>query len=347
MRYLLPLLLLAGASAGLAAETPKIKKQDLKPAANSPKPTSIHTPFETEACSACHEKADPKAPGAVRQPGNALCLECHEDITKIMSRKFPHAAAVSSCVNCHNPHNSSQPKLLVQNATAVCVSCHEQVKMAMVQSRYKHAPLEQAAGCVACHNPHATDVQRLLIQEQRSLCLSCHDRNDTVDAQGQKLANLKRVFEENPKQHGPVESEPCSACHKPHGSANFRLLTKAYPAQFYSGFSSKAYELCFDCHEESAFTAATGLKETNFRDGESNLHYLHVNKPELGRSCRACHEVHASKQEHQIRDSVPYGRGGWLLKVNFTKTTTGGSCAKTCHSARTYDNGSAKGAKKE
>lgn len=343
------MLLLASASPGLAvgAETPKIIKQDLRPLANSPKPASVHTPFETEACNACHENADRKAPGPVRHSGNALCLECHEDIAKVMSRKFAHAAAVSSCVNCHNPHNSSQPKLLVQNATAVCVSCHEQVKMALVQSRYKHAPLSQSPGCSACHDPHATDIQRLLTQEQRTLCLSCHNKDESVDAAGEKLANMKRVFDENPKLHGPIESDGCSACHKPHGSPNFRLLTKAFPAEFYSGYSPKAYELCFDCHEDSAFTAATSLKETNFRDGERNLHYLHVNKPESGRSCRACHEVHASKQEHQIRDTVPYGKSGWLLRLNFTKTKTGGSCAKTCHSARTYDNGSAKSSKKE
>ena len=57
-----------------------------------------------------------------------------------------------------------------------------------------------------------------------------------------------------------------------------------------------------------------------------------------GKTCRACHEVHASKQKHQIRDAVPYGKTGYMLKVNFTQTATGGSCAQTCHLTRSYTN---------
>jgi polyferredoxin len=77
---------------------------------------------------------------------------------------------------------------------------------------------------------------------------------------------------------------------------------------------------------------------TKFRNGDLNLHYVHVNKDERGRTCRACHEVHAAKQPHQIRDAVPYGNTGYMLKVNFTQTPNGGSCAKTCHVTRSYTN---------
>ena len=105
----------------------------------------------------------------------------------------------------------------------------------------------------------------------------------------------------------------------PHGGDNFRLLTNAYPAAFYSGYDSKNYALCFGCHEEKAFTKPQTEELTQFRDGSKNLHYLHVNRTDLGRTCRACHEVHASAQEHQIRDAVPYGPKGWMLKINFTR----------------------------
>ena len=77
---------------------------------------------------------------------------------------------------------------------------------------------------------------------------------------------------------------------------------------------------------------------TNFRDGSRNLHYLHVNKAERGRTCRACHEVHASKQKHQMRDGVPYGSKGLILKINYTKAPFGGTCAKTCHDTKSYTN---------
>ena len=45
-----------------------------------------------------------------------------------------------------------------------------------------------------------------------------------------------------------------------------------------------------------------------------------------------------AKQDYRIRESVPYGRGGWELKVGYTKLPDGGSCAKTCHETRTYNN---------
>ena len=137
------------------------------------------------------------------------------------------------------------------------------------------------------------------------------------------LTNMKQLLAENPHQHGPVADKDCSACHNPHGGDNFRLLTKVYPAEFYSPYDPKLYALCFDCHEESMVKDPKTTTLTKFRNGDQNLHYVHVNKDERGRTCRACHEVHASKQAHQIRDAVPYGHTGYMLKVNFTQTPNG------------------------
>ena len=77
----------------------------------------------------------------------------------------------------------------------------------------------------------------------------------------------------------------------------------------------------------------TGL--TQFRDGDRNLHYVHVNR-EKGRTCRACHEVHASKRPAHIREAVPYGSGNWMLEINFEQTPQGGSCTPACHVMRSY-----------
>jgi hypothetical protein len=62
-----------------------------------------------------------------------------------------------------------------------------------------------------------------------------------------------------------------------------------------------------------------------------------VNRERKGRTCRACHETHASNKAKHIRDSVPFGPGGWELPIGYEKTATGGSCAPGCHSAYTYD----------
>ncbi|PLX46332.1 MAG: cytochrome C, partial [Deltaproteobacteria bacterium] len=66
------------------------------------------------------------------------------------------------------------------------------------------------------------------------------------------------------------------------------------------------------------------------------LHYLHVNKDPKGRSCKACHEVHAGNQDKHIRKEVPFG-AKWKLPVNYTKTDTGGNCVVGCHKPKDYD----------
>lgn len=76
---------------------------------------------------------------------------------------------------------------------------------------------------------------------------------------------------------------------------------------------------------------------TNFRDGDLNLHYLHVNRDKKGRSCRTCHEIHGSDLPAHVATSVPFEGSGWPLPIGFKKTPSGGSCAPGCHKPYGYD----------
>ena len=76
---------------------------------------------------------------------------------------------------------------------------------------------------------------------------------------------------------------------------------------------------------------------TDFRNGDRNLHHVHVNRERKGRTCRACHETHASSRDKHIRDSVPFGEGGWELPIGFERRANGGSCAPGCHTPYAYD----------
>ena len=317
---------------------PETKKNDLNPLPNGEKPVSSHAAFEDGDCSLCHKDKDPKAPGPITSPVNELCLGCHEDFKQVMARKSIHAAARASCTSCHNPHNARQRKLLVEEPGGLCLSCHEEIKSVALQSKVKHDALTMGAKCANCHNPHGANVEHLLTSLPMDLCMSCHGKDGVTDSAGKKLANMQTLLKDNSQWHGPVAQKDCSACHLPHGGENIRLLTKEYPPQFYSPYDPKLYALCFECHEESMLAERETTTLTQFRNGSTNLHFIHVNKTERGRTCRACHEVHASKQKHQIRDAVPYGAKGWMLKVNYTLLPTGGSCAKTCHDAKSYTN---------
>jgi hypothetical protein len=64
---------------------------------------------------------------------------------------------------------------------------------------------------------------------------------------------------------------------------------------------------------------------------------VHVNRDKKGRTCRACHETHASSKAKHIRESVPFGSGGWMLPIKFEKLESGGSCSPGCHTPYSYD----------
>lgn len=299
---------------------------------------NVHGPYAAGDCGLCHERDNPKDPGKLSRPANETCLECHDDFQDIMKRPYAHEAARRDCTVCHNPHNSKKTKLLHDDLSPLCTSCHGDMTEVVGKARVKHKALTEGAQCGNCHNPHASSVEHLLTQLPFDLCVSCHSRDGLVDEKGRKLTNFKRWLDENPVWHAPVAAKDCSACHKPHGGKHFRLLEAQYPAEFYATYDADNYAICFACHNPENFGASQTTTLTKFRDGSRNLHYLHVNKVDRGRTCRACHEVHAAKQDHHIRDGVPYGTKGWVLKINYVKTSKGGSCEKTCHTKKDYDN---------
>jgi predicted CXXCH cytochrome family protein len=298
----------------------------------------VHAPFEDGTCILCHENDDPASPGAINQEVNDLCFNCHDQVAEMMSEfSTAHTPANEKCTNCHNPHNSGHRALLVKSIPGLCFDCHSELGDMVNNSAVKHDALTKDRSCSNCHNPHAANVDKLLTKLPYDLCISCHNADTLHDDQGKLLTNLKSLVDESHMLHGPVSAKDCSACHSTHGSDNFRLLVYEYPAKFYSGYQKENYALCFNCHESEVFYMEKTATLTRFRDGEQNLHFLHVNKEDRGRTCRACHEVHGSPQDHLIRDGVPYGKSGWTLKINFQQTDNGGTCLKTCHSVRSYD----------
>ena len=321
-----------------AAPARKAAPGTLAPLPEKPAPASSHAPFEAGDCKICHQNADPKNPGPTAKKGPALCLECHEEFAGVLKRPHVHAPTSADCTGCHNPHNANYRKLLLQEPRALCSSCHNNIAKIVSSATVPHKAVTTGKECTACHNPHGSNVEKLLVQSPFDLCLSCHNVDTMADANGKKLQNLKAWLDNNRNWHGPVAAKDCSSCHEPHGGTHFRLLKADYPQPFYAPYNASTYELCFSCHQETAFSTAQTGTLTSFRNGTQNLHFVHLQQSGRGRTCRACHEVHASKQDNHIREGVPYGSGGWVLKLHFKKNANGGSCEKTCHSEKTYVN---------
>lgn len=325
-------------AAGIVGFIPAMMAASIGPLPEGAEVAWSHAPFEMGECGLCHASDDPANPGPVEGEVTPLCFGCHEETQMAMeSARISHYAAEEDCTSCHNPHNAAYRKLLLSKSPEVCVECHDEVWEEATQGTVRHASVEDGKGCLNCHSPHASEVDDLLNGLAYDLCVECHTQKGITDEKGRELTNFGELLAANPVVHGPIAARDCSACHTPHGGNLFRLLVTEYPERFYAPFDPANYGLCFSCHNEEAVTAENTTTLTGFRDGAQNLHFVHVNKADRGRTCRACHEVHAAPQEHLIRDGVPYGKSGWVLKINYTREANGGSCEKTCHGALSYD----------
>jgi len=293
-----------------------------------------HGPVASGDCLTCHSPHGDGHYPMVRITGPQMCLSCHEEMDSVYTRaRFQHRAISNGCTDCHSPHVSDKQYQLTQSVPEICSGCHEDLFEDMETAAVTHSPVEEDAACLNCHNPHQSDVDRLLSDEDMTLCLECH--NEPIEVDKYELALIGNLLEENPLHHGPIQFRECSECHNPHGSPYFRLLTDMYPGRLYAPFFESSYALCFRCHESELAEDEQTESATGFRDGAQNLHYVHVNKTSMGRTCRLCHEAHASSQPKYIKKSVAFGT--WDLPIKFKMNENGGSCEPGCHAPKNYD----------
>jgi predicted CXXCH cytochrome family protein len=297
----------------------------------------IHGPVAAGACSSCHQAHSSKNLKLLVATGRDLCFTCHTEMRNQMKTvKFTHKAVEQDCVTCHDPHASNFVMQTRQPPLLLCTSCHEhdKIRQAAMEASHKHSPVVTEQACLNCHTAHGGDLAKLMRNEPIKVCMKCHEQ--PIDAKdGRKIASVAQVLDPNMNKHGPIRDGNCAGCHNTHGSDQAKLLVKAYPEPFYQGFAVEKYDLCFSCHDKQLVLTEKTTGLTGFRNGTRNLHFVHVNKVERGRNCRACHETHASAQPLHVRDSVPYGN--WNMPINFKRTETGGSCASGCHKPYAYD----------
>lgn len=272
------------------------------------------------SCALCHDPHGSETGKLLKNSQPELCLSCHQKMRSALAGKYLHGPVQTGCATCHDPHSAPKPMLLKADLKKeFCLTCHEDIAKKLKAVKRPH-PAVETAGCAGCHVPHASDQAGLLKEPITKLCSSCHK---------EKAAELKSSF-----LHGPLAQGQCKACHDPHGSDDPDILKTFFPEGFYNPYRDGLYALCFNCHEKNIAREAKTATLTNFRNGNVNLHYVHVHS-EKGRSCKACHAVHAANQQKHIRAQVPFGT--WMLPITFKKTATGGSCAVGCHNPKAYD----------
>ena len=184
-----------------------------------------------------------------------------------------------------------------------------------------------------CHKPHGGDLDKLLKDRLVDVCMTCH-KQEIKRPEGRAVPDVADVLDPKKTKHGPIKDGSCAGCHNVHGSDAAQLLARPYPERFYAPFKADSYDLCFGCHDRQLVLAKETEESTGFRDGDVNLHYVHVNRKK-GRTCRACHSTHTSDSPAHIRDSVPFGK--WKIPLNYKPTKSGGSCTPGCHQELGYE----------
>ena len=259
------------------------------------------------------------------------CADCHGALSE---KKIKHPSKTDKgCAECHNKGDKEHPKTaitLVSGITELCFSCHDKQKKLIASSPFVHKVVNDKKACVNCHNPHSSDEKGLLTAKRKDLCLSCHNKAIVVSPT-KTLPDMDKLYKTSKTLHPPFKT--CSkTCHNPHASKDYRLLDLAFPVNNYLSVNVDSFGLCWECHEMD-LVQAEKTTITNFRNGDRNLHYVHIHG-EKGRSCTVCHSPHATNNPHLIRDKV--GFGSWEFKMNYSADDAGGSCAPACHQERKY-----------
>ena len=301
----------------------------------TPMKKNAHEPFAAGQCTVCHQPHQSDFAALLRTgEGATHCFSCHTDKQKAMT-ELPHVhkASLQACTNCHGPHATDFPKQLKKSANDTCTSCHPKVQEQIAKASIVHGAL--ASGCTSCHDPHASGQPAELKARMDKVCLTCHDKPLKLPG-GRVIASMTTVLDSK-NLHGPLRNGSCSECHQPHAANEPNLLNKFYPDKFYAGFDVNNYALCFSCHDKQLVLLPKTAALTNFRDGDRNLHFVHDNRAEKGRTCKSCHDVHGSDLPNHMATSVPFEGSSWAMPIRYEPAKDGGTCTPGCHKELSYN----------
>jgi predicted CXXCH cytochrome family protein len=295
------------------------------------------------------------------------CRSCHQTTVDAMhAATHSHARMEEDCLACHSAHaaesarreanpspatpppsprNGATPTLGALAATPAsepverCIECHAGIGRLAAHSLVSHDAVLLGRRCISCHAPHAAENAAMLWTDEASVCLECHS-TPLLAADGREIPGM--ASHANEGTHGPVSTGQCSACHSVHGSSHARLLTEVNPRVLATAFDARNYALCFSCHDQN-LALVDSEATTQFRQGRTNLHRLHLGAEahdQRSRGCGSCHAVHASPRPRLIAERVAYDGSEWTMAMNFQLQPDGGSCAPGCHAPAQYSRAS-------
>lgn len=128
------------------------------------------------SCMNCHSIHGPQtAPGLLKKPQPALCLDCHPGQNGEF-RQFSHHPVNEgrlTCSSCH-PWYAEQPTDDPSRTAAdLCLRCHKEKRGPFL---FEHDPVvgNTDDACLTCHASHGSSNEDLLRLPPRPTCLQCH-----------------------------------------------------------------------------------------------------------------------------------------------------------------------------
>jgi len=296
-----------------------------------------HGPVAQGRCTLCHMPHEANNAKLLRGgEGNQHCFMCHEDLKLAMTNApHTHKPAAEACTTCHDPHASDFPFELSAPIKDSCFACHKDLEKTITAASSSHEAVFTGDQCANCHDPHAAGRDHLLKNRVDHLCMQCHDKEIAIKS-GRTIPDMRPQIADRKFLHGPVKTGQCDACHNAHGATHSRLLRESFTEAFYADFDESIYALCFTCHDKALVQEPATRTLTGFRNGDVNLHYIHVHKDRKGRTCRTCHAIHGSDLPNHMATDVPFEGSNWAMPIQFKQTPTGGSCSPGCHEPYTY-----------
>ena len=259
-----------------------------------PAPRSVHAPYRTRACSACHTATESFN---IPAPVGKLCGQCHQPYVRFQPTEWAHGpVAAQDCSVCHLPHRSDQQSLLTAAEPDLCFTCHD-------ASRIRASAYHQAAGdqaCSLCHDPHWSGNRLLLANAatyarrgqptepapsphaawSKQDCAKCHmAENSNVPIEGVDAvcltchANVQNA-ESSSKMHRPVSQGQCTLCHTPHNSPRPHLIKPL------------GEKICYECHDADETRTPS-------------------HPPMEQADCLICHTGHQAERPHMLKPGIP------------------------------------------
>lgn len=290
-----------------------------------------HEPYANDRCETCHDVHGSNTRQLLATNSvEDSCRSCHPvQVLEITSAIHSHGTVKGSCIGCHSPHASDSKALLANPPGESCMDCHTELAHEVATATVSHDPVIHEDKCLHCHDPHATNVPGMLLKDQTSLCLSCHEKAVKSD-DGRTIPAMDRLvgLDDNVPGH-----DTCASCHSVHGGKHAGLLNAALVQVPLGSYNRDNYALCFQCHDRRSVEKGG---PTQFRDGDKNLHALHLSTGEKSIGCTTCHEVHAHSEPRLIAKSVRFEGSAWATPMGYEPTPDGGRCGAGCHEPLDY-----------